>query len=366
MSNKNLTFLFAILVIILGCKSEETVLEEENTNCDKSDFIEYYINTIVSERLTQYEATIRALDESLGIFTNNLDVASLEAARNSYKEALIAYNASKWYRFEPPLSTFNAINFSPYHSRWPISSEKIETKIETGDFSIEDYQFSLRGIYAIEYFLFGVDDEQLLIESFDASRIEYLKLISSQLKDRAQTVKKEWIEWYANNEIGSSASEIKLILDVLYNALLNDCNEILRQKLQIPMGLFSFEAEIRPEKVESLCAKMSIFFLKAHFDKLAIMYFGGDKNSNAIGWDDLLKCSENGEKINSMIIAKIEIIEDLFDNLPADKSMQDLLSEDFASLEILNEQVNELNILIKLNLSSQLGLIILYGEVEDD
>lgn len=359
MKNVKLNIFFTFLVLSLtNCNSSG-----EGEICDKGLLVTYLLNDKIPDDFATLKDDISALDLSVSELVANPSIAQVEDARVKFKTAGLSNQLVSWVTFDPPTSNYNDFGYNRSFATWPINVELIETNILDENTDISLVVMSVKGLYAIEYLLFENEDAAIQLSILDDNRLSYLSGVSHDLKSQVTQINDQW---NALNVVNASMeTQVNESLTVLTSALVSDLDKL--QRLKLAQGL---RAEAIPElssmydEGESPYAGLALEYMKVQMNNLFSLYYGDIDAKN--GWESLLDCSENGMALQTRINDNIDKIISLFDGLPTDKTFEEMIASEDPNIVVLSEKLRELVILFKTDLFSQLGLRIIFTEVEDD
>jgi len=307
------------------------------------------------------------LNEAIADFSSAPSESALANARSAWRAA-----TQQWKRTE--VYNFGVVSNFFLHTRihrWPADIDGILNNINTDEEINLEYisrrGSSIIGLAAIEYLLFA-EDAETTVATFNADekRQAYLRGLADYLFLVGQEVSLRWWEermaFTSNTELSIDGGQ-----NVLVNGLVNQLDRTLRFRLRTPSGEDSGEAA-DPTLVETPFAAYSLPCLAAGFAEWKIAYYGGTDRTTSFGFDDYL--SELGNtSVSPRIDAAISRIDANLASLEAEvntTSLQELLTNNPSAVQQLTEGFQALLVLIRVDLSSTIGVILTVTDADGD
>ncbi len=309
--------------------------------------------------LPQYQQTKLAfleLQKSTQDFSALPSGGNYLALQDKWKHAFLEWKQAEVYNFGP----IDQLGWTTSFDNWPTNSNAIELLLQTYDGSpgfVEGLGSNKKGLPAMEYLIFQPGAFELLQEE---NRRVLLVAYSNDLVDKIELVLQAW------SKHGSFVKRIDNAADASMTLLANELvflAEVLKnEKLGVPMGVLHNKA-IAPQLVEVPYASMSLSGLSGNVTAMKNVFTG----QNGLGLDDYLDAlhvkDANG-LLSEKIIIKMESILSLLKGMGP--SLQTALISDYTTLELLYEEINQLLVLLKTDMMSQLGLLVVFNDNDGD
>lgn len=322
---------------------------------------------------SDYDATISDLEIKVSSFNNAPSISTLSELRTAWKATCSSWQKVSFIDFGPAMD----ISLKSQTNIYPIDTALVHSNIASGSYDLQiPSNFDAKGLQAIDYLLFGTGNNDQEIVDYFINTLEaknYLTAISNELKTNITTVLNNWNNSYnesfkANNVDNSQGSSVS----VLVNALSQHYEVYIRKgKVGLPAGVFNgFSQQPMPGHVEALYSGYSIENAVAVMEGLRAFILGNHytTNSEGQGLDDYINFvsakDANGDALEITIENQITTI------ISALNGHTNQLSDDVVnnSSQVLStyEEMQKLVPLIKVDLTSALGVLVTYQDNDGD
>ena len=321
--------------------------------------------------LSSYQTAVMNLDEKVEFFTQNPNDSSLNILRNYWSDALLKWQDIAFLNFGPS----EYILLTNQTNTFPADTMLIDSSILNGSWNFSfTNSFDAKGFQAMDYLLNkrGLTDSQIcqnFISSANAK--QYLKDISTDLQTNIDYVVSEWTSYssdfksdYESNSDGSAVSNVINGLCLHYEFY------VRRGKVGLPLGKFNgFSQQEMPELVECYHYGQSLPFAKRSVASIQNFINGNSylDNNEGIGFDDYIdfvNAEYNGEDLSSTINNKFQLISDHLDLLN-DPFSEEIINNK-QNVENAYEHMQQLVPLVKVDMTSALGVLITYQDNDGD
>ncbi len=342
-------------------------------NYDRATMLTNIAQNYIIPAYSNYELTLTNLKSKVNLFNTSPSTSTLQELRLSWKQACIDWQSVAFIDFGPAKD----ISLKAQTNIFPVDTVLINSNISTGTYDLQiPSNFDAKGLQAIDYLLFGTGaNKQAVIDYFmnNVAAKDYLTAISDELKTNASTVLLNWNATYSeafknnntNNSQGSAVSN-------LVNALSSHFETYVRKgKVGLPAGVFNgFSQQAMPGHVEGFYSGYSIEFVEATMQAMRKYIKGNGFSSNETGQglDDYINFvsakDANGNALETTIDTQITKI------ITALNSHSNPLSFEVVnnSTEVLAtyQEMQKLVPLIKVDLTSALGVLVTYQDNDGD
>lgn len=349
------------LFFYLGCGETD----EPDYSDPRGQQLQSLYNNAIAPSHAAFVTGTEALQASVIAFVGSPSETTLTDTRAAWETT-----TRQWKRTE--IYDFGRVSNFFLHTRihrWPIDQEGLLENIVTDEVINEDYissrGSSIIGLAAIEYLLFEEDEARTLLAfNMDTKRGNYLLGLAAYLVTVSRELAERWTD-----EAPAFRADTGLSIDggqnVFVNGLINQLDKTLRFRLRTPSGEETGEAP-DPSLVEAPYAGYSLPLIEAGFSEWKIAYYGGPDRGIAYGFDDYL--TELG---NTTVSPRIDAaIANIDANLMAlntnTLSLQDLLASNLPAVEQLTEDFKALLVLMRVDLSSTIGVILTVNDTDGD
>ena len=381
-SSLALIFLFSSLSCQKrGCTDPDAInydvnAKKDDNNCiyeqfDKQGLLQNLNNNYIIPSYSAYKNAILNLDSKVDDFVLNPNDSNLTLLRSQWQDALLKWQDVAFLNFGPS----EYILLTSQTNTFPVDTLLIDSSISNGNwnFSFTSY-FDAKGFQALDYLLNnrGQTDYQIC-QSFHSSENKklYIKEISTDLKNNINYVFDEWtsystefMEDYESNADGSAVSNI-------VNALCKHYEFYVRRgKVGLPLGVFNgFSQQEMPHLVECYHYGQSLPFAIRAVNAIqqfinGYSYSTGEDGIGLEDYMDFVNAQYNGEDLSIATNNQLQLI---IDNL---NQLNDPLSNEILTnkVEVSNayENMQQLVPLIKVDMTSALGVLITYQDNDGD
>jgi predicted lipoprotein len=357
MNRNSLTLIsFIFFSAFLACEGKD-----EPSEFDRKPIL---LNLSDSLIIHSYEAVIEkvnAFDAVMLKFKASPSQADLELLQEAWLNLALSWKTAEAFNFGPiqDLLIASTIDYIPVDT----SSIIVAVAAYKGQ---QEYLLSQgsnkKGIAAIEYIVYEKAGD-LLIKNDNERYVAYLSLLSDDIKVKMQQVLAAWTDGYRQEFVNSTGDAAGSALTLVSNQMVFLVERVKYLKLGGPMAKTDLSTS-SPDKVEAPYSHASLQLLKQNVQALKIIFNG----SEGIGLDDYLQSLNIkdatglllSEKINSQfdaVIAKIDAL---------DTDLQQAIKNKEPQLDGLYLEVLNLSILLKSDMMSQLGFLMVFSDNDGD
>lgn len=361
-------FLLVVLMAVLlvfSCKTDEEVVVVED-NFDRTAFLTNYADNFIIPAFDTLLSEYANYKLVLEGFENDLSAEKLLELRQAWTALYYRWQHLSSFNFGPAGSFGLRRTMYEEQGAFPVDTARIESRIASGDYLLEDSFRKTRGLCSVQYLLFKELDPQQCLEGFDTNRLAYLVAISNLFEDFMQNVREEWKASYRETFIANLKTNVTSSTTQMYNGFLMDFFRISNYKMATSLGLTSKQEEVDPYLLDVFYSKQSGAFIRYQFEVLIDLFEGESKGApNQIGWADYIAMSNSaGEELTINIREKTEAVRVAFDALPTDVSLEELVEEEDQLAIDLNYALADLYRLFESDMSSILGLAVTF-DIDD-
>lgn len=361
-------FLLALLALTIGwsaCEKEgESSSTDTETGFDRKALIANWTDNIYLPALTRHMNNVEALSARVSEFTSSPSAEGLVAAQEALKKARLSWQEVNFLEVGPAES----IAWRAASNIYPTDTAKLNAAVANGNWNLASVSnLNIGGFAALGYLLHGVAATPLeIVELYSKPNSSYPNFITDVvdgLVANAQTVQNEWTTDFAASFKEADGTDVGSALGQSINALSLYLERNLRDgKIGIPAGVRSLQIA-RPENVEALYAGYSLELALRSLAALEGFYYGTNTvNSEPVGLDDYILDinPELHEKIANQFTAVRTSIENLEE--PYNESVA---ADNQAGINSF-EEFQKLVVLLKVDLTSALGVSITYQDNDGD
>ncbi|MGV3756617.1 MAG: imelysin family protein [Verrucomicrobiota bacterium] len=324
-----------------------------------------------------FQAKCQAMEKAAVKLESEPVEANLKLTQAAWMEACLAWKRIQWIKFGPvkDRAYWSALTFKPVY---PQSIEKVlrDTKPITPDYLAEQGA-AAKGIYTLEYLLFDLSQGQtawvgedgrptktgnprlaekwLLEGETSARRRTYVRELArdmvTQLKDAQAVINApDFVADYVKDGQNSVNLAVNGLLDELESGVVN--------VLRLYVDQFANRA-LRYDQIEGYAGGLSVRVMEEELAGLEKLYRG----AGGMGMDDYIKHVNPGlaARLEQRLKAGQEALK-VFREVPVDQA----LVKHYTAMERAHDELRELEIQIKLDVMSSLGITLLFSSTDGD
>lgn len=361
--------------LFTGCKSDSK--NNTDVSYDKAGLLKNLGENIIVPSYTDYSKSTADLLQKMTAFNAAPDAAKLTDLQNAYK---VSYkNWQRVFNFEfGPASDNQLLNSS---NIFPLNATLVESNITSGNYDLNSASNSdAKGFPALDYLLYkekGDNVKQLALYTTDSKasgRKEYLKRVVEDLNTRAQKVTKEWSATggnYVGKFTASTGSDIGSSIGLMVNGLSLTYERHTRDgKVGIPAGVRNIiSGKPEPTRVEAFYEEnMSIELALENLKSIENFMIGKGKDGvdgkGLYDYLDALGAKKNGTLLSKEMGASFAKINAKLKGLSG--SMQKEVVSNQKNVKAVFDDMQELIVMIKVDMSSAFGVTITYADNDGD
>ena len=349
---------------------------KDDDNCeyelfDKQGLLQNLNNNYIIPSYTAYKSAVLTLDSKVDDFVQNPTDSNLISLRAQWHEALLTWQDVAFLNFGPS----DYILMVSQTNTFPVDTMLIDSSINDGNWNF-DYTsyYDAKGFQALDYLLNkkGKSDTEIS-QDFATSENKklYIKDISSDLLNNINHVLDEWtsystdfMEDYESNADGSAVSNV-------VNALCKHYEFYVRRgKVGLPLGVFNgFSQQEMPHLVECYHYGQSLPFAIRAVHSIQQFINGNSYSTNEDGigledYMDFVNAQYNGENLSIATNNQFQLIKDNLSQLNDPLSNEILTNK--VNVSNAYENMQQLVPLIKVDMTSALGVLITYQDNDGD
>jgi predicted lipoprotein len=370
-----LFFCFSSLLLVLAqCKKKEKEEEPDpEVTFDKTGMLSNYGNNIIIPAYAEFKIVVDSLKLNSDAFMASPSLTTLDALQAGFFRAYAKYQWISTFEFGPGETELIRGNLNIF----PCDTTEINTKISGGDFDFTTVAaIDAKGFPAIDFLLYGIqrDDNSTLAkfttDAAAANRKTYLSALVNEIKTKADAVNSSWsasggnyISAFKNstgNDVGSSTG-------LLVNQLNQDLELLKNARIGIPLGKYSL-GTLFPEKTEAFYSQRSLELAAEHLKNIENVYLGRTpQNVNGPGLDDYLihiGAQYGAGTLDDAIKNKFSLAKSKLALIPG--TLSDAVVNNTAIVDAAYVQLQQLVILLKVDMTSALGVSITYVDSDGD
>jgi hypothetical protein len=360
MKSKILLLLLTI-TIAFSCGEEQGDTEQ---GFNRRALLEEMALNLIIPNFEALQSSVNDLSNSIQLFEQNRTEENVTAMQMAWVDAVINFQHCSAFGFGPaslPLGPFATVL-----GVFPVDVDQVEANITVAEFNLaSSFDRDVRGLYAIEFLIYGGDPSNAKVsETLEQERLEYLKLIVSELQLTVDGIVDEWkssyIESFINNDGTSAGSSISL----LYNEFVKDYENLKNFKVELPAGLTAGQTGSDPTLVEAYYSGISKELIRHHFASSKNIWLGQTRDGQQFtGFEEYLNSVVGGAELVESTKTALHRIDQAIAAIP-DGRFSDQLET--TEVTILRDELQSNTANFKSSMSSLLGISITFNSGDGD
>lgn len=350
--------LFMLGMIVWGfslqsCKGDEPKPEEEDF--DRAAMFQNMATNVILPSYASFAEKLSSFQGAFDAFKSTSSEANLAALRSAFDQVYLSWQQCAPYEFGPAASVGLRLTVNTF----PADTNRVHTLLGMDDYDLAmSSNSAAKGLPALDFVLFQLNPDRLS----EAMTQDFIQQNIVMMSGALTSVEEEWKQSYQDEFQTSLGSDVGSSLGSFVNAVNQDFELLKNANVGIPLGKKTLGI-IQPEKVEALFSAQSLPLLIQHLQSLKIAFNG----NTGLGLDDHLDALDATYGTRSLsdaiqmgfddAIASAEAIEgDLFEAIAQSPSQ----------VEDLHSKLQNLVVLLKTDMPSQLGVQITYQDNDGD
>lgn len=339
---KYLPILFSVLIVFSGCKGSGED-PAKNSSENHAEILANYADNFIIPSYNDFKTSLASFETSLQAST-----IDIEELRTESDELYTVWQSCSFYDFGPGLNYSLQNNINIYPVDTALVAKNIEKEITDIDASTYADQ---KGLPAIDFI---VHSKQTL----STKDIQYLQLVVDEMQERIGYVIDGWSSSYRDIFVANIGTDNGSAISTLVNAYIKYYERDFRDgKLGFPLGIRNFNEQL-PLTAEAYYSTVSDHLLRANLEAIKDVFYGGE----GLGIDHLLK--DENVSLLSKIGTQWTAIEDKAQEV--DAPIKDYVMTNQEDGKALYLEIQELLVLLKIELTSSLGVKINYVDTDGD
>jgi uncharacterized protein len=357
----------ALSVLLASCDNDNNAGGDDKS-FDRKALLRAYADQLIKPAFQDLKTQTEALDAAIIALNSNVNAQNLSAAQSAWTNALSSWQYTNAYNFGPAGEEGLKKGLSEEIATFPASTSKIESRISQGQWNLNDFDRDARGFLAIEYLIFGEDQNKALSSlSTSNQRRAFLAALSADLRKRVTEAHNAWNGSYTEQFVQNSGTDVGSSTVILYNEFLRSYELLKNFKLSLPLGKRIGQTKAEPQLVEALYSGQSLNMLRLHFAAIEGIWRGKTKAGQDFpGLRSYLQSAVGGPELIASTEAQLSNVQKALAAIPNSPSLSKQITDNKAPLENLNTELQKLTRFFKSDLSSLLGLTITFSSGDGD
>jgi predicted lipoprotein len=355
----------AIVLMVMACNPRDSNKDVFNRRALLEHYATLFIvpayDTLLSKLILLHTAS-----EAMAI---QPDSVNLEYARKAWSASYVAWQQANSYNFGPGGEQGIRKSLLEEIGTFPVNTTIVESRIQSGQLGLADFQRDARGFLAVEYLLYGnADPATAVLTGFLAqpNRGQYLRNLSDDLKTRVEFVRNAWTNYYPDfvsregTDVGSSTA-------VLYNELVRSYEALKNFKTGLPLGKRPGQVQPEPSLVEARFSGQSLAMVKEHLASIFRIWQGTTINGvDGPGFRSYLQQVEGGDMLIAQTEAQMAATLLALSDIPNQPTLAILMAAEDLRVVRFHDELQKLTRFLKSDMSSLLGISITFASGDGD
>ena len=360
--NRNSIYIILLMVGVFACKKSED--SAVNNDFDKSAFLTNAADNVIVPAYEIALSTSKELQTATATFTSETSQTNLMNLRAKWRSAFITWQGASPFNFGP--AEDNSLrSIHEDIATFPVNSEKIDSYITAGDYSLMNYDRDTRGFSGVDYLInSGVDAD--VIESFDDNKKNFLTAVVNDIVVRIENVTTLWRGDYRASFVENTSTSAGSSISLYYNQFVISYEGSKTYKLALPAGLGAGQSAVEPDLLEAYYGEISLELIKAHFGAIENVWYGKSSDgTDGVGFDDFLEAVDGGAEVKSQTVASISNVWEKINAIPQG-SLAETLSVDPSTVISTVEEMQKHTRYFKSDLTTKIGVAITFSDGDGD
>lgn len=368
-SHRHLIIL-ALLGLVASCDKNKP--KDPTDTFDKTALLTQIGGQLALPAYTSLAQATDTLAEKYALFATQKDMSSLKALQAQFLRCYVLFQEISVYDLGPAETELFRANANTF----PCDTAQILSKIQNGDFQLNTAaDIDAKGFPALDFLLFDVhNSDAFILQRFTSSPqatnyLAYLEALIAEIKLKSNTIAAAWSASgnnYLSTFISNTGSNTGGSIGMLVNQFCYDLEVLKNASIAIPAGKRSLGV-LYPEKCEGYFSKSSLTLAKARFQALRNLYMGNSKTGTGIGFDDYLthlNAVYGNQSLHQTIVNKFDDAQLALQDIP--ESLAESVSNQSAKVDKAYAELQQLVVLLKVDMTSVLGVQITYQDNDGD
>ena len=361
-SRFKLTFIISLVLIASACSSATT---NKNDSFNRSSFLEEVVSVRIIPALNSINDASEALEVAIIELSNNPSIQQLEVTRVKWIDVYLKWQSVSPFNFGPAEANGLRKTLQEEVATFPVSISKIESRISSGAFNLNDFDRDARGLFTLEYLLFGSagTDQEIVNRMTETGFNSFLKAVSGDCVLRLSTVVNAWSMEEMENFVSNNGTDAGSSTSIFFNEYIKNFEGLKNFKVALPLGLRPGQLQTEPERVEAYFSGESIRGLKNHVETIQLLWEGPE---NGIGFKGYLQTVSGGAYLIQATQTQFDSLNLVLDSIQSDEILSNLIANNDQRVNDLHTELQKLTRYLKSDLSSLIGIAITYTSGDGD
>ncbi|GAB5539322.1 MAG: imelysin family protein [Salibacteraceae bacterium] len=349
---KRLIAYTAMLALLLGCKENPTDVED---TFDKEAMLTNMAENVIVPAYRQFDEDAKTLRDASVAFTEDSSEENFGVLTGAFIRSYRSWNACAVFEFGPAADK----NLRLTMNTFPTDTGQIMENLRAESYDLKSAQNAdAIGFPALDFLLNTMAAEDKVVMD-DPKAAAYIQANAELIATLSSEIISEWgsyqSEFQSNTSSSAGSSLSNLVNEINYEFEL-----VKNARIGIPLGKKTL-GETQVEKLEGYYFNISSSLATSNLSGIRNAFTGGDGQ----GLDDYLNDLDVKKDGVLLSTAIVELMDEIEQELQG-KDLAHKITNDPSSLESLYNKTQQLVVLLKTDMPSQLGVQITYQDNDGD
>lgn len=362
-----------VSLVFTACKRDKEEEPQPEDSYDKSGMLANIADNLIMPQYQSFKVDTDSLQLLTATFNATPDLTNLLALQTKFTEAYVSYQWISTFEIGPAETDIIRANFNTF----PCDTVQINSNISSGVYDLASVSnIDAKGFPALDFLLYGKAlSNSYILSLYTTSPTatnakNYLTALVNEIKTKIDALNNSWASTggnYVSTFKSSTGSDVGSSIGMLVNQLSYDLELLKNARIGIPLGKKSLGVPF-PEKSEAFYSQQSLLLVMEHIKNIENVYLGRSKsNADGLGFDDYLthiNAMYGGGSLNDAIKNKFISVKTKLAAIPGPLSQAVLTSP--AIVDVAYVELQQLVVLLKVDMTSSLGVLITYVDSDGD
>ena len=349
----------ALLLLLAACDNAPVNPGDE---FDRKELLTGTWEELIIPAFSRLDSLHGPLLSAVEAFAAQPDETTLSAAKLAWEQLAFAWQRTLPYNFGPAETSFGT--FQEDFGTFPVDTALLEQYLAAGDTSFANFDRDTRGLYGLEYLLFGGELGEVAGEFTGAEGERRRQYLLAAARAFSAATEKQLQDWTAYREsfLANSGTDAGSSVSALYNGLVASYEMLKNFKVGLPAGVRPGQTGPDASLAEAHFSGLSGQLAREHFTVVEAIWRGP---SGKPGFEEYLQSVAGGPDLVASTHTQMATVVAAFDAL-GNASLESLLATNPAAVEALHTELQKLTRYLKSDMSSLLGISITYDSGDGD
>lgn len=362
-----------VSLIFSACKKDKEEDVEPEDSFDKSGLVANIADNLIMPQYQSFKVEADSLQLLTATFNTSPNLTNLLALQTQFTETYVSYQWISTFEIGPAETDIIRANFNTF----PCDTTQVNANINSGVYDFASVSnLDAKGFPGLDFLLYGASlNNNYILSLYTTSSTatnakNYLTALVNEIKTQTDALNIAWATTggdYISSFKSSTGSDVGSSIGMLVNQLSYDLELLKNARIGIPLGKKSLGVPL-PEKSEAFYSQQSLLLVMEHIKNIENIYLGRSKsNSDGSGFDDYLahiNARYGSGSLNDAIKNKFILVKAKLAAIPGPLSQAVLTSP--AIVDAAYVELQQLVVLLKVDMTSSLGVLITYVDSDGD